>query len=384
MKNYLISGFSSVLLFGLAALPALADTSGVGSTYLMSHTWLDPQKNVQNKNGGNANKKSLAQATGTDPAQKPDDAAPVANSQEFPTQILKTGVRLNAVGLSANSLQLCENIGLSPTLERISTLRDSVNGQQSSGVETLNLRHDLREATQKARLLIHKTSLEIDATEAQIQAEKDLYNEILTTFKGDRDKAIAKTNAFAFISNGVLWAVTEAFVIPCYKYPVYNVPAGIVGIPAGVLPSLASMYVFKQMSGKKRTSDESPNMLAKLFDYPVNPEIDYPRSVWTFLNQVPAETPGSKTRLDQIKDRWIADANMPAFTDRHSKKQLDVITASVAHKKALTIDTLTARYVMLDQLNSEIAKMKRMLLELDLVVLGDKRFVATRDTQQLQ
>lgn len=63
---------------------------------------------------------------------------------------------------------------------------------------------------------------------------------------------------------------------------------------------------------------------------------------------------------------------MPAFTDRHSKKQLDVLTASVRQRKGLSIGTLTARSVMLQQLHSEILKMKRMLLELNMAVGGMK------------
>jgi len=78
-------------------------------------------------------------------------------------------------------------------------------------------------------------------------------------------------------------------------------------------------------------------------------------------------------------DRWIADSNMPAFNDKNSKKQLDVLTASIAQKKALTIGTLTARSVMLDQLLAELNKMKRMLLELNMVAMGDKRLIANKD-----
>jgi hypothetical protein len=185
----------------------------------------------------------------------------------------------------------------------------------------------------------------------------------------------------SFITNGALWAVCEAFAIPSYKHARYAIPSGILGIPAGMVPSLASMYTFKQINGKKATSEVEPNMLAKLFDYPTNPEIEYPRSVWEFLHQVPASEPSGKKRLDQIVDRWIADANMPAFTDRHSKKQLDVITASLAQRKGLSIGTLTARSVMLQQLEVEVWKMKRLLLELSMAVQSDKQAISNNSLQ---
>jgi hypothetical protein len=140
------------------------------------------------------------------------------------------------------------------------------------------------------------------------------------------------------------------------------------------------MYTLKAVNGKSKTSEVEPNMLAKLFKYPTTADIDYPHSVWEYLNEVPADQPKAKKRLDQLVDRWIADSNLPSFTDRSSHKQLDVITASVAQAKGLSIGTLTTRQSMLQQLSSEIMKMKRMLLELTMVVQGEKQFTASIPT----
>lgn len=300
-----------------------------------------------------------------------------ANTMAIPRQILKTGVSLTKAGLSPNSLQLANTIGLTPVLERIRALRLRLDTKSGSPtLENLSLRQDLWDAIQKASLLIQKTDLEIDFTLAEIDAEHQVYCEILATYTNDRDKALARTNAAGFISNGVLWAVTEALAIPAYKFPKYAIPSGIFGIPAGVVPSIASMWALKQVNGKKRTSEVEPNMLAKLFGYPTTSEIEYPQSVWNFINQVPADDSKGKKRLDQLVDRWITDSNMTAFTDRRSKKQLDVLTASAAQRNGLSINTLTARSVMLQQLSVEIMKMKRMLLELTMAVQGEKQLTA--------
>ena len=101
-------------------------------------------------------------------------------------------------------------------------------------------------------------------------------------------------------------------------------------------------------------------------------QIDYPKSVWNFLSSIPADDKSGKSRKDQLINRWISDSNLPDFTDPQSTKQLDVITASIAHKRALTISSLTTRKVMLEQLSGEILKMKRMLLELSMVTSGEK------------
>lgn len=76
-------------------------------------------------------------------------------------------------------------------------------------------------------------------------------------------------------------------------------------------------------------------------------------------------------------DRWIADANIPGFTDRNSKQQLDVITASIAQRKGLSISSLTARSVMLQQLQAEVWKMKRMLLELAMAARNEKQIISS-------
>ena len=256
-----------LLLSILASLesPALADAnSTVGTNYLMTHTYIDPQAIAQQKRGNDPVATAAAQP-----------GEPAANSMQFPSQILRTGVSLTTVGLSPNSLQLASNIGLTPVLERIANLqRQAADVGNDQSLRSLYIKQDLADARLAARMIVQKTNLEIDATAAEIEAEKEVYNEILTTFKSDRDKAIARTNALAFITNGALWAVTEALVIPTYKHPIYNIPVGIVGIPAGVVPSFASMYTFMLVNGKKKTSEVEPNMLAKLFNYPTTPEIE--------------------------------------------------------------------------------------------------------------
>lgn len=296
------------------------------------------------------------------------------NTQTIPKQILKTGVSLTARSVSPNTLQLANTIGLTNLLEHLQRLRERAEAGGSGTLESLLAKQELLDARQDVADLIQKTNLEVDFAIAAIEAEHQVYEEILAAFTSDRDKAVAKTNAIGFISNGALWAVCEALAIPGYKNSIYAIPSGIVGIPAGVVPSIASMWTLKQFGGKKKRSEVEPNMLAKIFGYPTNPDIEYPKSVWAFLNQVPADDPQGKRRIDQLVDRWIADANMSGFTDRNSKKQLDAITASVSQKKGLTINTLTSRSIMLQQLHAEVWKMKRLLLELTMVSMGEKTF----------
>jgi hypothetical protein len=301
---------------------------------------------------------------------------PQANSQEFPTQILRTGVNITTIQVSPNSIQVADDMRLTPVLQRIQSLRSRIDASGASP-DRSEARLDMMEAKQQAMLLLERTNFEIDYTMAEIAAEQNIYTEILGKFTSDRDKLLTRVNATSFITNGILWAACEGLDIPTNRHPNFSTVSGTMGILAGVVPSIASMYTLKAVNGKKKTSEVEPNMLAKLFGYPVNQDIEYPVSVWRFLNQTPADEPKAKTRHDQLVDRWIKDSNIPNFTSRDNKEQLDVLTASVAQKKGLTISTLSTRQVMLQQLSAEVLKMKRMLLELAMAVQGEKQLVAS-------
>jgi hypothetical protein len=303
------------------------------------------------------------------PAVKGRD--PVPNSTIVPTQILKTGININSTGMSSNTHQLADSLKLTSVLERLQSLRSIENLQEGKiTLESLAARQDLTESILQAMEIIEETSLSIDFVLAEIAAEQNLTSEVLAVLMSKRDKVVNRANEVSFITNGAFWAVGEGLDIPTWKYPKLSIPSGTVSIIAGVIPSIASLYAMKASSGKRLRSESEPNMLAKLFDCTINPEVDYPKPVWNFLNSIP---PGdTKTRKDQLFDRWIADSNIPDFTSRHFKSQNEVLSACVVHAKGLSIDTLNTRNVMLTQLEAEIMKMKRMLYELMMVVRSEK------------
>lgn len=299
--------------------------------------------------------------------------AATPNSQDYPTQILRTGVNLNTTDISPNSRQLADILKLTPLLERNQLLRKKIDPTNfDPTLENLATGQQLIACVSESTQIIQQANLAVDFVLAEIQAEQNIYNEILNTYVNDRDKATLRTNAVSYILNGALWTVCEGLSIPTYSHAKLSIPSGITGIMAGIVPSIASIYALKQLSGKKQISEKDPNMLAKIFDYPVSPEIDYPRSVWDFLNTAQVGEPAEKTRRALLIERWIEDKNIPEFTESTASKQLDVITASVPRKKGLDIAALNTRLAMLQQLGAEILKMKRMLLELSMVIHGEK------------
>jgi hypothetical protein len=299
---------------------------------------------------------------------------PVANSMAVPTQILKTGINLTEQSVSPNGVQVAEIIGIVPALNKVHDLRGRVSQIKGAPptLENLALRQDFTDAQMETRQMIEQSNLEVDYVLAEINAERNLYGEVLSSLTSRRDRLVARSNAASYYTNGVLWAVGEGFDIPTYRVPKYSIPSGTISILAGVVPSFFSLWAMHQYNGKKLNSEDDPNMLAKLFDYPINKEVDYPSSVLAFLNSVPPGGTSKKSRKVQLIDRWIADDNIHSFTDRKSKSQLDAITAGASQAKGLSIEVLGARQDMLEQLASELLKMKRMLLELSLAAKGDK------------
>jgi len=302
-------------------------------------------------------------------------AEPQANTVAIPQQILRTGINVFSTDVSVNSRQLADSIGLTPLLQRVAMLQARVAQSANQPVlENLMARQDLSETTIKINQMILETSLDVDFVLAQISVEQTIYSDILASYQAERDKVVARANSASYYANGILWALGEAFDIPTYRVPRYSIPSGTVSILAGVVPSALSLYAMRKFNGKKANSEVSPNMLAKLFNYPTSPEIEYPKPVWDFLNSAPADEDTTRTRRDQLIDRWISDKNIPTFTDRNSKKDLDNITASVLQRKGLSIDVLNVRQVMLTQLAAELMKMKRLLLELMMAARDEKHF----------
>lgn len=302
-------------------------------------------------------------------------AAPaMPNSVQVPGKILQVKIDLRSQNISPEAVSLSDQLKLAPLLRTIQALRLQTRARSGAAdVDTLAMRLELNETREEALEIIQQTNLEADYVEAQIVEEQSLYADMLQHMTSARDRSVAITNAVSFGTNGALWAACEAIAIPSYKQPILSVPSGILGVLAGVVPSFASFYAMRQVAGKRYSFNEEPNMLAKLFDRPVALHCEYPDSVWTYLNSVPPSDASGKRRVDQIIDRWVEDKNIPSFTSRTSDRQVDLVTGSKSIPKTLTIDLLSTRQTMLDQLTSEILKMKRLLLELMLVVRGTKQ-----------
>ena len=289
--------------------------------------------------------------------------------------ILDTKTNLSSVRLSPAAHQLGDQLGINEKIKNLEDLRLKSEMTDLRALTRVVIRQDFVVNRQDILEQIEQTRLEVDFTLARINEEMSLYTELIEAYADERNKKVAHTNLLAFASNGIMWAIAEALTIPTFRVPSLSVSSGVVGILAGATPSVFSALAVKLIEGKKHRPHELPNMLSKVFGYPTSQDTEYPDSVWTFLNTIPAGDKSGETRIEQIIQHWIADHYIRSFTSRDSKQQLDSLIGSKESSYELTIGLLRDRRTMLQQLHAQVSKMNRLLLELLLVMRGEKLYL---------
>jgi hypothetical protein len=269
--------------------------------------------------------------------------------------------------VSAEAIQLAQQLKLTDNLTELSKLKKArLADKNSLSGDELERYRDLKEDVTET---IEQTRLEVDFAQAELVREIAVHSELLAAYTAERDRKVNLSNAWGYRTNGVLWAAAEGLDIPTYAHPRYSIPSGIVGIVAGLAPSAFSLYALRQEGGARFERKPHPNMLSKVFNYHVTPELEYPDSVWTWLNsQAPVGPKG--TRLEFLIDWWQKDGNIRYFSAKPTHHQLDLLTATV--QDDLTIQLISDRLAMLRSLDALILGINRPLLELMMVVRGTK------------
>lgn len=271
--------------------------------------------------------------------------------------------------LSPDAVQIAELLSITDKVKRVQNL---LSKTKSEARPDLASRQELTEAKLDVIEVIEQTRLDIDFVSAEIEEETAGGSELYQAYTTERDNRINRLNAYGFRTNGVLWAVAEGLDIPTYNRPKYSIPSGSIGIVAGLVPSLFSLWALRSLPGENYDRIAYPNMLTKLFGFPTVPRIEYPESVWQYLNAKPSGE-AVKTRIDIMIAHWLEDKNLPGFTKKDSQPQK--LTLCGHDNSHLTLGLVSQRLVMLRELRAVVAQMNRPLLELSMVVRGRKRFV---------
>jgi hypothetical protein len=270
--------------------------------------------------------------------------------------------------VSTNAQQVIKILFLNDKLKQLHDLQQqakALNGQKLP----LELRQDIADLKIEVLETIEQARLEIDFLVAEIEVEQASAEELLQAYTTERDNRVNRANLNAFRTNGVLWAVAEALDIPTYSHPRYSISSGTIGIAAGLVPSIFSAYAVHSLGGKKYEREPYPNVLCKIYGFPVLPAINYPDSVWRYLNTVPpGET--TKTRRDLLISHWVQDRNIHIFDHGITKTELTLLVGIDQSK--VSIDLLTDRLTMVREVKAFALQMSRALLEINMIVREKK------------
>jgi len=198
------------------------------------------------------------------------------------------------------------------------------------------------------------TSLQIDATLAQIDNEITRANEVRGYLADRRDRAVSRANLLSVIIGGAVGATSSGLQLSSNL----TKPAAGVGIGAGTLSAGLALTGIHEEKGRSSQFDFESNMLAEFFDRPTLPNSRYPETIWIFLNQTSPNGPPGLTREQQLLQTWVQVKRIDSLS---STDKIDRLTSQPSQNLKLTIDDFEDRGAMLQDVRARISYLKRDL-----------------------
>jgi hypothetical protein len=198
------------------------------------------------------------------------------------------------------------------------------------------------------------TSLQVDATIAQIDNEIARATEIRSYLADRRDRAVNRANLLSIIAGGGLGAASSGLQLST----TLNKPAAGVGIGAGAFSAGLALFGIRAQKGDTSHFDFQSNMLAEFFDRPSLPDSKYPEMIWTFLSESPASSPTGLSRKEQLIETWVEVKRIDSL---ESGDKIDRLTSQPSELRKLSIDDFEDRAAMLEDVRARISFLKRDL-----------------------
>jgi len=201
---------------------------------------------------------------------------------------------------------------------------------------------------------IMATSLQVDATIAQIDNEISRAGELHSYLADRRDRTVNRANLLSVIVGGGLGATSSGLQLSS----TLSKPAAGVGIGAGALSATLAVFGIHAQKGSSSQFDFQSNMLAQFFDRPILPDSHYPATIWSFLNESAPNSPTAATRKQQLLQTWIQVKRIDSLA---SIDKIQRLTSQPSELLKLTIDDLEDRAAMLQDVRARISFLKRDL-----------------------
>lgn len=279
--------------------------------------------------------------------------------EEFPGHPNEGGINApsSAPSLSPGASEVAQLLHLQSQLDEIQ--RMNLARQDPSDAPLLLRKLLLRQEVLES---IVSAGLEADGVLAELENEVTQTNNVRVYLESRRDHRIGINTLANIISGGVGGVAGQLVQIN------HGTAGSLVGAGAGAASTLLSLMGLRQQRGDKQSLGVAPNMLAKLLGRTPEFHSDYPEIIWSYLNAVPPGEQEKQTRREKLIQDWIKAGLIDEGKKPKDIKKIDLLTSSLSHQQALSIDLLSARTMMLNDVRSRVYLIKRDLGKLMLFV----------------
>jgi hypothetical protein len=276
------------------------------------------------------------------------------------------------VSMDADLLPIATTIGISEYVTRLPQLRRRLNDMgPTNTLERLIARQDLLETQEQMMRSVFKANMEVDYMLARIDAETNVFSQLLADLESKRDKGVMASTILANLTNAALWSVSCSYTIASTHHATYSYDDGINGIVAAIVPSAFSLYALYQLQGPKRNLQVDPNILNPMFAAPVSRDVAYPAVVNTYLGERPGGRTFGPTRKERLLKLWSEKGYLPSSKNQHLfQEKEDILAGTISKKAAVTIKMMQIRLLMLTDLRCEVIQLKKQFLGLTNVADG--------------
>ena len=276
--------------------------------------------------------------------------APIESLGSAPTVPLDPGV-----------VQIAKLLKVDSELQRLAALRAQRAVDAAPGMDELTLRQQILESVQVC-------TLEVDGVVAEIANEQSDISSLRTILQSRRDRKANRLTTAALLVGSGLGTAASATQFTSLSNTTQNVGDAIaVGSGAGTI--VLSILASRAQNGPRGTVENTPNMLAPLFDGHAVLRSHYPPFVLEYLQSIPpGEDPARGTRLEQLMKDWGETGHLTFSDSAHRSSKITMLTSSGDPDVRVTISDLTDRLAMLGDVRARVSLIKRDLASLVLFV----------------
>jgi hypothetical protein len=251
--------------------------------------------------------------------------------------------------LPPSAEEVASAIGLLPLFHRLVEIMTLPPGAGNQ-LEILSIHQEILEN-------VVSSSLQVDATIAQIDNEIAQASELRGYLADKRDRTVNLLNLSSIATGGVLGVASSSLQLSQHLAKAGNAT----GIVSGGVSSTLSSIGLKAQKGQDRRFGFPSNMLAELFNRPVEPTSEYPSAVWRFLTSVAPTDPDKITRQQRLIRTWVEVRRIDPPNTPKGERKIQRVTSQPSDRYKLTIDDLEDRVAMLQDVRAKLSFMKRDL-----------------------